>query len=331
MEVKKVSFEKYPLVSIIIPTYNRAYLIGETIESILSQTYKNWECIIVDDGSTDSTNQVIQKYITLDNRIRFYNRPDDLPKGANSCRNYGFQLSEGEYIQWFDSDDLMIHNLLEDKIKLFKNDLTLDFVACSLSFFKHDENSFNRKVLYSRKTIFNKDPFSKFLLGELTLRICSPLWKKSFLVDKKLFDLKLKRAQEWEFYGRLLSHQPKYESIDDVLINIRYHEDNISSNFHKGDSDKIISDYLARKLIFNLARDKGKLNDEIRIVFVNYIFSLLKLSVSYCSLKINLKIILFYIEIEMSFSKIRYCKIFKIIIVILSMIILKRGHSYLKN
>ena len=95
-----------PLVSIIIPTYNRAHFIGETLESVIAQTYENWECIVVDDGSTDYTDELMEYYCKKDTRIQYHHRPDIKPRGANACRNYGFGVSKGEYINWFDSDDL---------------------------------------------------------------------------------------------------------------------------------------------------------------------------------------------------------------------------------
>ena len=101
------------LVSIIIPTYNRAHLIGETLDSILAQTYTNWECIIIDDGSSDDTLEVIDNYIKKDNRFQYYRRPVERSKGPNVCRNFGYELSKGEYINWFDSDDVMLPTFLE--------------------------------------------------------------------------------------------------------------------------------------------------------------------------------------------------------------------------
>ena len=108
-----------PLISIIIPTYNRAHLIGETLDSILLQTYPNWECIVVDDGSADNTADVMRDNIKNDNRFQYHQRPDNRKKSPNSCRNYGFELSKGEYIKWFDSDDIMLPYLLEKQISSF--------------------------------------------------------------------------------------------------------------------------------------------------------------------------------------------------------------------
>ena len=106
-----------PLVSIIIPTYNRAHLIGETLDSVLAQTYTNWECIVVGDGSTDNTATLLATYCKKDSRIQYHHRPPNKPKGANACRNYGFELSKGDYINWFDDDDVMLPKKLEIQIK----------------------------------------------------------------------------------------------------------------------------------------------------------------------------------------------------------------------
>jgi glycosyltransferase involved in cell wall biosynthesis len=108
------------IISIIIPTFNRAHLISETLDSIIAQTYTNWECIVVDDGSTDDNEKVLQEYILKDERFQYYQRPDLKPKGACSFRNYGFSLSKGEYVNWFDDDDIMHYDFLQSKLSKFK-------------------------------------------------------------------------------------------------------------------------------------------------------------------------------------------------------------------
>ncbi|MGC1633104.1 MAG: glycosyltransferase family 2 protein, partial [Gelidibacter sp.] len=83
-----------PLVSIIIPTLNREHLIGKTLDSILDQTYLNWECIVVDDGSLDATETLIHRYIHKDSRFQYHKRPDIHLPGGNGARNYGFEMSK---------------------------------------------------------------------------------------------------------------------------------------------------------------------------------------------------------------------------------------------
>ena len=87
------------MISVITPTYNRADLISETIKSIINQSYKDWELILVDDGSTDNTLEVVETYLK-DERISLYHRPQERPAGGNAARNYGFELSKGNYVKW---------------------------------------------------------------------------------------------------------------------------------------------------------------------------------------------------------------------------------------
>lgn len=116
------------LVSIIIPNFNRATLIKETLDSIASQTYPNWECIIVDDGSTDDSIKVINQYAKRDSRFKLFIRPKDYPKGANACRNIGMQKSTGDYLIFFDSDDLMFSQHVEHKLDFILSN-KLDFAV----------------------------------------------------------------------------------------------------------------------------------------------------------------------------------------------------------
>jgi glycosyltransferase involved in cell wall biosynthesis len=106
------------LVSIVIPNYNRANLIGETLDSIIQQTYEDWECIIVDDRSTDGSIEIIKNYSNKDSRFLLIERPQEYSKGANACRNIGKSLAHGKYIIFFDSDDIMLPNHIEEKVRL---------------------------------------------------------------------------------------------------------------------------------------------------------------------------------------------------------------------
>jgi len=109
------------MISIVMPTYNREAYLAEAIGSVLSQTYKDWELIIVDDGSTDDTSTLINHY--KDKRIRYL--PLDRNRGIAYARNYGIKNAKGEYIAVMDSDDLMSPNRLKLSLKAIKN---VDFV-----------------------------------------------------------------------------------------------------------------------------------------------------------------------------------------------------------
>src|SRR6478736_9323873 len=104
------------LVSIIVPTYNRAHLIGETIQSVIDQSYINWELIIVDDGSTDDTKKKVEEF--NDKRIRYFFIEHTGLIGA--VRNFGMKNTRGELIAFLDSDDLWLSNKLEYQLSLLK-------------------------------------------------------------------------------------------------------------------------------------------------------------------------------------------------------------------
>lgn len=185
-----------PLISIIIPTYNRAHLIGETLDSVIAQTYINWECIVVDDGSTDYTEELIRFYCEKDSRIQFYHRPADLTKGANSCRNYGFELSNGELINWFDSDDIMLKNFIESRIQLFSAEIQL-IIGGGIYV--------DEKMEEIGRMHINPDYhlFKGIILGKQAIITNSILFKRSFLEGRKLFNARVSRGEETEFFSRL--------------------------------------------------------------------------------------------------------------------------------
>lgn len=105
-----------PKVSVIIPTYNRAHLIGRAIKSVLNQTYKDFEIIIVDDGSTDKTEEVVKDF--KDERVRYIRREKN--KGGSAARNTGIKAARGEYIAFQDSDDEWLPEKLEKQMKAFE-------------------------------------------------------------------------------------------------------------------------------------------------------------------------------------------------------------------
>ncbi len=206
------------VVSVIIPTYNRANLIGATLDSMLAQTYQDWECIVVDDGSTDDTEEVLSAYSNKDARFRYYKRPDNRTKGANACRNYGFEKSNGTYIKWFDSDDILYADFLEKQVRILENDKELDFCACLAEDFT--EGTTVRRVFGANRTP-KEDVLTAYLTKNHYFFTGSPLWRRTTLLDKVLFDEELANSHETDFHFRMLANHLKYVYKDDVLFGIR--------------------------------------------------------------------------------------------------------------
>lgn len=110
-----------PYVSIIIPTFNRSHLLDETLNSVYKQVFEAWECIVIDDGSNDQTEETVRRYKDKDDRFSFYKRPEYKPKGAAACRNFGLEYAKGELIQFLDDDDLLDKKKLEEQVKIYDN------------------------------------------------------------------------------------------------------------------------------------------------------------------------------------------------------------------
>lgn len=242
------------LISIIIPNYNREYLIAESLESIIAQTYQNWECIVVDDHSTDKSWEVVDGFCKKDKRFVQVRRPNNLSKGACSCRNYGFEMSKGSYISWFDSDDIMLPAKLEKQLRLAEIEKS-DLVICQTRFFETDVS--NLKHFWNANFAPKHDPLTDYITFRLAWSTNAPLWKKTFLESKDLFNINLTSSQDWEFHARMLSCDPKFSVVNKTLVFNRMHlkrigvSENNNRNKIRFDSRLLVFDELMKKKFFN--------------------------------------------------------------------------------
>lgn len=133
-------------VSIVIPTFNSSKYLKATLDSVLSQTYANWECILIDDGSIDLTETISVNYQEKDNRFQLYKRPVDLPKGPSSARNYGVSKAKGDYLIFLDADDLLATTCLDNRVAQFQQNLDCDFLVFQMERFL-DEPDFSKKEI----------------------------------------------------------------------------------------------------------------------------------------------------------------------------------------
>ena len=221
-----------PLVSIIIPSYNRTHLIGETLDSVLAQAYTNWECIIVDDGSEQDFFEQVQDKISNDGRFILLKRPETLPKGANACRNFGMTLVKGDYVLFLDSDDLLMPHCLELRVDFFKSNPNEDFLIFQTQLFNQVPGD-SKKIF----NVLNKplNDLNRFIGFDYPWHTCGAIFRTSALLQIKVcWDNALACHQDLDFYIHLLSKQPSYQKIEgkpDVYIRMEG-EDKVSNQHY---------------------------------------------------------------------------------------------------
>ncbi len=220
-----------PVVSIVIPSFNRGHLLGATLDSIIAQSFQKWECIIVDDGSTDYTSELMEFYLAKDARIRFYSRPSNRKKGANACRNYGFEISNGKYIQWFDSDDLMVEEFLQEKIEVITNS-EADYVVSKAVNFK-DPDPENILHLNEQYYTFSKIPIThyNYVVQKVNWLTYDFLAKRE-LCEKLSFNENLNSAQERNYFSILTCYSVNAKVIDKYLTKRRIHPFSTQARFN---------------------------------------------------------------------------------------------------
>ena len=196
------------MISIIIPSFNKAQYISETLDSLLHQTYTNWEAVVVDDGSTDNSIKIIEAYCKKDNRIKLFQR-QRLPKGGSTCRNIGVENSQGEYNVFLDADDVLVSKSLENRVNQFKRFSDNDFLVFSGgTFYKTVGDSDSKWIPPSGIHL------QQFLSHTLPWNISLPIWRKSFLQDLGGFDEAYPRLQDVELHTRaLMAENVKYKVI----------------------------------------------------------------------------------------------------------------------
>ena len=164
-------------VSIIIPTFNSSKYLKATLDSVLSQTYANWECILVDDGSIDLTETISVNYQEKDNRFQLYKRPVDLPKGPSSARNYGVSKAKGDYLIFLDADDLLATTCLENRVAQFQQNPECDFLVFQMERFVEEPD-------FSKKEIVVEQDKNRILESFIQLHgqwpITAPIYKTDF-------------------------------------------------------------------------------------------------------------------------------------------------------
>jgi glycosyltransferase involved in cell wall biosynthesis len=193
-----------PVASIIIPAYNKEKFISETIESVLAQTYPDFELIIVDDCSQDKTAAIAGNYLERSQKIRLLVTAKN--SGANYCRNLALKNAAGKYVVFLDADDLLGKDCISTRIKKMESKPGLDFGVFSMGVFKTKPGDTSGDWVAD-----SKDVLRDFVRHRIPWSIVQPMWKRDFLLKTGGFDESFERLQDVEFHTRvLLMHNPEF-------------------------------------------------------------------------------------------------------------------------
>jgi glycosyltransferase involved in cell wall biosynthesis len=217
-----------PKVSVIIPTYNRADLIGRAIDSILAQTLRAVEILVIDDGSTDNTRKVVGVY---GEPVRYIYQDN---QGISSARNRGIELATGEYIAFLDSDDYFLLNNLEEKIRYLLQNPTIDWVYSDWQYFDIQGNPLgfgSTKFNYTHK-VLSGWIFPELISHRNFISPCTVVLKKVIFDHIGLFDITIPSQEEYDLFLRISLKYP-IGYLDKVLVHVISHPGSLSSDFSK--------------------------------------------------------------------------------------------------
>lgn len=200
-----------PIISIIIPTYNRAAIIGKTIDSFIAQTFEDWEMLIVDDYSTDDSKKVIESFAQKDSRINYL--INERRKGPQGARNTGILHANSDWVCLFDSDDIAYPQYLSKMIGAIEDEIGC--VACYLNLI-YTETGMSTIAEWADDGYVEK----KIMSGKLYINFVNSIFRKSKLLEIGLLDEDCPNYQEYDTHMRL-SRITQYKAVKEVLVD--YH------------------------------------------------------------------------------------------------------------
>lgn len=210
--------------SIIIPTYNRANVIENSIRSVLNQSYTEYELLVVDDGSTDDTESVIESF--QDERIRYIKLPEN--KGVAAARNEGIRQAKYDYIAFQDSDDYWKENKLEKQMAFLTKHPEIALLYCPYECKKADGSAIivpNDSIPMSEK----QGNIYEYMLRRNTIGTPSVLLRKECLENSGIFNENLTCLEDWEFFLRI-SKNYEVAFQNEVLVYVNLSSDGVSHN-----------------------------------------------------------------------------------------------------
>lgn len=206
-------------ISVVIPTYNRAHLIKASIQSVLDQTLQPYEIIVVDDFSTDNTEEVVNSFNSP--LIKYVK--NQRKKGANGARNTGILMAKGEFIAFHDSDDTWYGEKLKEQYNILRNNEDIYLCFCSLESF----DVLDKKIAIIPKKYAATDKIDK-ILKQKNIISTQTILLRNELENNQLFDEDIKRFQDWDFILCILKNNKKIFHLNKVLVKQKINESSIS-------------------------------------------------------------------------------------------------------
>ncbi len=220
------------IISVIIPTHNRAHLLGNAILSAINQTYKKIEIIVVDDASSCDNHEIVKK---IDFPIIYYRFETN--RGGNACRNKGVELSTGKYVAFLDDDDTWCSDKLEKQLELMiKNSINLSYTGKKMAVL--DEHLKENKRWYAFTRPRYPSLKKSIMLMNFIGTTSSIIVEKNIFLEVGGFDIKMPALQDYEFYIRFIYAGYTVKGIDEGLV-----------NYHIYKKQKAISKNLKKRLI----------------------------------------------------------------------------------
>ena len=229
-----------PLISVVVPCYNQAQYLDECLQSVLDQTYQDWECIIVNDGSPDNTEEVAKKWVEKDPRFKYLYKENG---GLSSARNAGIEIAEGEWIQFLDSDDKIEKEKFTISSKYFS---AFDIIFSEYSLIINDKIS----ETFKNQFVDYKIDFESIILNwdlNYTIPIHCALIKNEQLPR---FNNNLRAKEDLVFWIQYFLKTPKYFIINKQYAIYRINETSMTRNIdHMHENELKAYNYIFQELI----------------------------------------------------------------------------------
>lgn len=195
--------------SIVIPLYNKEREIKRTLDSVVSQSYRNWECLVIDDGSTDSGAQIVKRYDDV--RIKYYYKDNG---GPASARNFGVQKALSDWVIFLDADDMFVPNALEVFDSCIEKNNGIKCFVCNM-FTQRGDKLIKYSFAYKDGIIRNN--YASLVFNQCRMRVGTSMFSKEVLI-KHPFNEQLRRYEDTDVTFRIMSEYKVYECTTPVYI-----------------------------------------------------------------------------------------------------------------